>query len=67
MGALRSHHTSPRVGLFFFFCFFLWDGWGPDYDRLGRSGASETVYKNTTAFGGAAVITRFSCIKWDRK
>ena len=37
-------------------------GRGPYHDRPGRSGARETVYKNTTAFGGAAVVTRLGCI-----
>ena len=50
-----------------FLLFFLTGGWGPDYDRQGRSGAMETViYKTATADcfgsgGAAAMALRAAC------
>ena len=56
----RTHHGLPEYVFISFVCFsfvFPIGGWGSHYYRQGRSGARETVYKNTTAFGGVAVIT----------
>ena len=50
-----------------FLLFFLTGGWGPDYDRQGRSGVMETViYKTATADcfgsgGAAAMALRAAC------
>ena len=50
-----------------FLLFFFTGGWGPDYDRQGRSGAMEMViYKTATAErfgngGAAAMALRAAC------
>ena len=58
----REGEVRPALSLFYFwgagtfyFCLSLRGGWGPDYDRQGRSGAREKVIiKQLTAAAEAA-------------
>ena len=54
-GVLAAPHTLPQARVTFLFSrVFLFGGWGPYYDRLGRSGARETDMQKPTTVASAA-------------